>query len=85
MTYARADLSVTELEAQAIIELPTRELLHVVINIALFTASAGGGGSSGAIRIAAADGSASATSVGGSGGDASILTVVLPGCWARTQ
>ncbi len=82
MTYERADLSVMELEAQAIIELPTRELLHVVINIALFTASAGGGGGSGAVRI---EGDGSASSYGGSGGDASILTVVLPGCWARTQ
>jgi hypothetical protein len=75
MTYARADLSVTELEAQAIIELPTRELLHVVRTFALFTASAGGGGGSGAVEI---EGDGSATSYGGRGGDASVFTIVLP-------
>ncbi len=75
MTYARADLSVMELEAQAIIELPTRELLHVVRTFTLFTASAGGGGGSGAVRI---EGDGRATSYGGRGGDASILTLVLP-------
>ena len=82
MTYARTDLSVTELEAQEIIELPTRELLHVVINIALFTASAGGGGGGGAVEL---EGGGSADSGGGRGGDASILTVVLPWRGARTQ
>ena len=82
MTYARTDLSVTELEAQEIIELPQRELLHVVITFALFTASAGGGGGGGAVRI---EGDGRADAGGGSGGDASILTVVLPGRWARTQ
>ncbi len=75
MTYERSDLSVTELEAQEIIELPTRELLHVVINFALFTASAGGGGGGGAVEI---ENGGRADSSGGSGGDASILTLVLP-------
>jgi hypothetical protein len=75
MTYARTDLSMMELEAQEIIELPTRELLHVVRTFALFTASAGGGGGGGAVEI---EGDGRADSSGGSGGDASILTLVLP-------
>ncbi len=47
MTYERSDLSGTELEAQEIIELPTRELLQVVIVIVGTGGGGGGGGGAG--------------------------------------
>ncbi len=47
MTYERTDLSGTELEAQEIIELPTRELLQIIIIIGTGGGGGGGGGSGG--------------------------------------
>jgi len=44
MTYERSDLSGTELEAQEIIELPTRELLQGVVIVIVGTGGGGGGG-----------------------------------------
>jgi hypothetical protein len=44
MTYERADLSVKELEAQAVIELPQRELLQSTVIVIVGTGGGGGGG-----------------------------------------
>jgi hypothetical protein len=48
MMYERADLSVEELEAQAVIELPQRELLQNGVVIIIVGTGGGGGGGGGA-------------------------------------
>jgi hypothetical protein len=70
VTYEWADLSVKELEEQAVIELPQRELLQrQQIVIILFSAFGGGGGGGGGGSEDGAGGNA------GDGGNASVLRI----------
>jgi hypothetical protein len=75
MTYERTDLSVKELEEQAVIELPRRELLHRQTLVIVLFAAVGGGGGGGGAGGGAGDGDAGNGGPAGDGGSASVFSV----------